>query len=693
MWHNNCQNDGKTGPNMTKTVSYLLFLLVLFNSMNLSARPRVGVVLSGGGAKGTAHIGALRVLEEAGVPIDIIVGTSMGSIVGGLYAIGFTPDELDSLFMAQDWNILLRDRESPKKQLLSQKKENSQYIFSVPFFQKPQDIISGGVIRGRNIGSMLWSTTEGYHDSIDFRKLPIPFACISQDLVTGEEMVMQSGVLPLAIRASMSLPAVFAPVSINGRLLIDGGLVNNYPVDIARQMGADIIIGVDVQNPLKSEKELQNDVIGQMGQLIALQSQDRWKENVKQTDIYIKVNVDGYNSASFSTVAIDTLIERGRIAAEAFSDTLRVIAGTLKAQPKTRPRPGFFGTASDETPGQKKSLDILVGDKPKNSINLGLRFDNEELAALLFNSQMIYGKTHRHHISLTARLGNKAYGRLDYNYHMGRLWNMFAGYQIMYNDFNIYEKGDRICEVSFVNHQAVLGIQRSWKTASLKLGGEFQDYNYSSFLYRIENRGGEDMEKEAYAKFGGEYSASNLDDNVFPTKGQDFRAGYYYVIPVSSSDKMFHVANIHWTAAFSFNSRFTVMPRIDSRYLTSSNTVAEMNTLGGQEYGKYFKQQIPFYGINHFEESYRTLLIAGIEVRQRIGSKHYVSGAFNLGLTSDDWKHFFRNSFGGDESLGYNLIGGAIKYDLKTFIGPIGFSLHFSNRQRVSAYVRAGFNF
>lgn len=455
MWHNNCQNDGKTGPNMTKTVSYLLFLLVLFNSMTLSARPRVGVVLSGGGAKGTAHIGALRVLEEAGVPIDIIVGTSMGSIVGGLYAIGFTPDELDSLFMAQDWNILLRDRESPKKQLLSQKKENSQYIFSVPFFQKPQDIISGGVIRGRNIGSMLWSTTEGYHDSIDFRKLPIPFACISQDLVTGEEMVMQSGVLPLAIRASMSLPAVFAPVSMNGRLLIDGGLVNNYPVDIARQMGADIIIGVDVQNPLKSEKELQNDVIGQMGQLIALQSQDRWKENVKQTDIYIKVNVDGYNSASFSTVAIDTLIERGRIAAEAFSDTLRVIAGTLKAQPKTRPRPGFFGTASDETPGQKKSLDILVGDKPKNSINLGLRFDNEELAALLFNSQMIYGKTHRHHISLTARLGNKAYGRLDYNYHMGRLWNMFAGYQIMYNDFNIYEKGDRICEVSFVNHQEI----------------------------------------------------------------------------------------------------------------------------------------------------------------------------------------------------------------------------------------------
>lgn len=678
---------------MTKTAQFLLYILVLASSLTVSARPRVGVVLSGGGAKGTAHIGALRVIEKAGIPIDIIVGTSMGSIVGGLYAIGFTTDELDSLFMAQDWNTLLRDRESPAKQLLSQKKENSQYIFSVPFFQKPQDIISGGVIRGRNIGNMLWSTTEGYHDSIDFRKLPIPFACISQDLVTGKELVMQSGVLPLAIRASMSLPAVFAPVSMNGQLLIDGGLVNNYPVDVARQMGADIVIGVDVQNPLRSEKELQNDVIGQMNQLIALQSQDRWKENVKQTDVYIKVNVDGYNSASFTTVAIDTLIERGRIAAEAVSDTLAVIARQLNVKPKTRPHPGFFSPVSDSTPKQKEYLDILVGDKPKNSINLGLRFDNEELASLLFNSQMTLGKTHRHNFSLTARLGKKAYGRLDYNYHMGRLWNILSGYQIMYNDFNIYEKGDRICEVSFVNHRAVLGLQRSWKTASLRVGGEFQEYNYSSFLYRVESVDNKNMEKEAYAKFGGEYSASNLNDNVFPTKGQDFRAGYYYVIPVSSSNKMFHIANIHWNAAFSFNSRFTVMPRIDSRYLTSSNTVAEMNTLGGQEYGKYFDQQIPFYGINHFEEAYRSLVVAGFEVRQRIGSKHYISGAFNLGLTSNDWKHFLKNSFGDNEMLGYNLIGGAIKYDLKTFIGPVGFSLHFSNRQSVSGYVRAGFNF
>ena len=189
---------------MRHIIRILTLSLTLLISLNTFARKRVGIVLSGGGAKGTAHIGALRVIEEAGIPIDVIVGTSMGSIVGGLYSIGFTPDELDSLFMSQDWTTLLRDRDSPKDLSLSKKEENSQYLLSVPFFEKPQDVINGGVIRGRNIGKMLWETTEGYHDSIDFRKLPIPFACVAQDLVSGREIVMQSGVLPIAIRSSMS---------------------------------------------------------------------------------------------------------------------------------------------------------------------------------------------------------------------------------------------------------------------------------------------------------------------------------------------------------------------------------------------------------------------------------------------------------------------------------------------------------
>ena len=138
----------------------------------------------------------------------MIVGTSMGSIIGGLYAIGYTTEQLDSIFTAQDWNTLLSDKAYRNALNLQTREQNSQYILSVPFFEKPQDLISGGVIKGRNIGRMLWQLTEGYHDSIDFQKMPIPFACISQDLVTGEEIVFRNGVLPIAIVKTIGLHAL-----------------------------------------------------------------------------------------------------------------------------------------------------------------------------------------------------------------------------------------------------------------------------------------------------------------------------------------------------------------------------------------------------------------------------------------------------------------------------------------------------
>ena len=220
---------------MKKLILILTFLLYALPNI-AESRPKVGVVLSGGGAKGTAHVGVLKVLEKAGIPIDYIVGTSMGAIVGSLYSIGYSPEELDSIMMKQDWKQLLSDQQKRENMSLESKEQSDKYILSLPFHERPQDAISGGVLRGRNIGNMLWDLTEGYHDSIDFQKMPIPFACVSQDVVTGEEIVHTSGVLPIAVRASMSLPGVFAPVVLGDHILIDGGMVNNYPVDVARKL-------------------------------------------------------------------------------------------------------------------------------------------------------------------------------------------------------------------------------------------------------------------------------------------------------------------------------------------------------------------------------------------------------------------------------------------------------------------------
>lgn len=277
-------------------------------------RKKVGLVLSGGGAKGMAHIGALKVIEKAGIPIDYVVGTSMGSIIGGLYSIGYTPEQMDSLVRKQDWQFLLSDRTPRKEKNLSEREADEKYIISVPFSKIAIKEVTGGLIKGQNIANLFSELTLGYHDSINFNRLPIPFACVSENIVNGEEYVFHEGILAQAMRASMAIPGVFTPVRMDNMVLIDGGVINNYPVDIAKKMGADIIIGVDVQSELKPADEL--DGAGAiLAQLVDLMGQETYLKNLDETNVHIKVDVEGFSAASFSQLAIDSLINRGERAA------------------------------------------------------------------------------------------------------------------------------------------------------------------------------------------------------------------------------------------------------------------------------------------------------------------------------------------------------------------------------------------
>lgn len=223
---------------MKKTLLTLLAALIILPATAQTDikpyRPKVAVVLSGGGAKGVAHIGALKVIEEAGYPIDIICGTSMGALVGGLYSIGWSPTELDSLVRAQDWTTLLSDRVDPDMLNLRQREEQNTYaLIRGLTSDKPQ---SGGLIRGRNLMILFRQLCAGYLDSIDFNTLPIRYASVATDIVTNTEVDFHDGYLPVAMRASMAIPGVFTPVRIGDSVLIDGGLRNNFPVDIAREM-------------------------------------------------------------------------------------------------------------------------------------------------------------------------------------------------------------------------------------------------------------------------------------------------------------------------------------------------------------------------------------------------------------------------------------------------------------------------
>ena len=274
-------------------------------------RKKVGVVLSGGGAKGMAHIGVLKVLEKAGIPVDIVTGTSMGSIIGGLYAIGYNANSLDSMVRVQDWSYVITDKEDLRNQSLSDRKKQNTYFFTTGMTIGKRDMNAGGIIKGKNLAELFNQLCVGFTDSLDFtRDLPIPFACVATDIITNDEVDFHSGRLPQAMRASMAIPAAFSPVRTGDKVLVDGGLKNNYPADIAREMGADVIIGVTVQGAPKVAEDM-GGAMSIISQIVDVNCKNKVEENLAITDLHLQVDTKGYGSASFSPAAIDTLIRRG----------------------------------------------------------------------------------------------------------------------------------------------------------------------------------------------------------------------------------------------------------------------------------------------------------------------------------------------------------------------------------------------
>ncbi|MBR6016070.1 MAG: patatin-like phospholipase family protein, partial [Prevotella sp.] len=281
------------------------------DSIGTNSRKKVAVVLSGGGAKGMAHIGVLKVLEKAGIPVDIVTGTSMGSIIGGLYSIGYNANALDSMVRVQDWSYVITDKEDLHRQSLNDIKKQNTYLISTGLTIGKLDTSAGGIIKGKNLAELFNQLCTGFADSLDFsRDFPIPFACVATNIIDNSEVVFHSGRLPQAMRASMAIPAAFSPVRIGDKVLVDGGLKNNYPADIAREMGAEIIIGVTVQGAPKVADDLGR-TMSILSQIIDVNCKNKLEENLAMTDLHLAVDTKGYGSASFSQAAIDTLIRRG----------------------------------------------------------------------------------------------------------------------------------------------------------------------------------------------------------------------------------------------------------------------------------------------------------------------------------------------------------------------------------------------
>ena len=287
----------------------LLFALLLFLPLSTLAAghpPKIGLVLSGGAARGLAHIGVLKALDEQGIHIDAIAGTSMGAVVGGLYAAGYTPKELERIALGLDWQQALSDS-PPRVDVPFRRKQDDRDFLVKQKLSFRDDGSLGlplGAIQGQNLTMLLESLLVHTSGTRDFDKLAIPFRAVATDIATGEKVVFDRGHLPQAIRASMSIPAVFAPVEVDGKLLVDGGMVDNIPVDVARRMGVDVVIVVDIGNPLLERKQLTTvvDMLNQSVTLMTRKNSEAQLATLKPDDVLIQPPLSGYSSTDFGRV-------------------------------------------------------------------------------------------------------------------------------------------------------------------------------------------------------------------------------------------------------------------------------------------------------------------------------------------------------------------------------------------------------
>ncbi|WP_150912225.1 patatin-like phospholipase family protein [Marinobacter halotolerans] len=280
----------------------LLLAAVMVGPVTAAERPTVALVLSGGGAKGMAHVGVLRVLEEIQVPVDIVVGTSAGSAVGALYSLGMTVEEIEDRFINLDWLSSFRDDPGRVFKPVRRKRQDWRFPITPGIGVSAEGLeLGGGFIAGQNLGFILNELTLDAALVEDFDRLPLPFRAVATDLESGDAVVIGSGSLAEAIRASMSIPGVYAPVFRDGRLLIDGGVANNLPVSVARELGADVIIAVDITDPLMSSDELENafNVIGQLTTLLTRRNTVRQLDLLNERDVLIRPDLGTLSSADF----------------------------------------------------------------------------------------------------------------------------------------------------------------------------------------------------------------------------------------------------------------------------------------------------------------------------------------------------------------------------------------------------------
>lgn len=569
------------------TLLALLLCGTLWASAQNGHRPKIGLTLSGGGARGLAHIGILQAIDSAGLKIDYLTGTSMGSIIGGLYAIGYSGDSIEAIAKHMDWNVLFSNQPNITDISYEEKGEYNKYIIEIPFeYGRPK--LASGVISGEALWLQLAKLCWPAKDQKDFSRFNIPFKCIATDVATGEIVTLDSGELVTSLRASMAIPSVFTAVTIDGRKLVDGGVVRNFPVITAREMGADLVIGSNVSGGLQKADKLVTpiDILYQLG---FYKDAADFEEARKKCDIYISLNkeLSAYSAASFGSV--DSIIAAGQKVGREMYPLFKHLADSLNAL--YPPKDSFVANRlpfaadielssihvnglvhSDEKffkqrlrlqPGGcytsqqlKEAVQNVFGTRFYKLITYNLTpegygrsrmdIDVEENAltyakvALNYNSftnvMAVVNLTQRNFIVKNSRsfvtLGISENPRLEAQYfkYLGRRRNFGFGLETYYenNGLNFYDQDfDKM--QNYRNKYAHVGMNVQFTFGGTMAMGAATRWEYIKYKPQysplLELRGSTNQ-MNSFVYFG----INSLDRKIYPTKGMllDFQTGYIY---------------------------------------------------------------------------------------------------------------------------------------------------------------------
>lgn len=690
----------------------LVCFLVLATTAAAQARPRIGLVLSGGSAKGFAHIGVLAELERMGVPIDVVTGTSMGAVLGGFYAIGYTPQELRQIAASQDWPALLGDRSDRQMLVPDRRVVGSRTVISFPV-RGGRITLPSGVVRGDAIMRLLERVTWRAQAVRDFSQLPLPFAAVATDVETGEAVVLSTGVLAHAMRASMALTGVIQPIRLNGRLLMDGAVARNLPAQDARTLGADVLICSDVSGPLLKGDDLRS-IVDIVIQTVAFQMAAHNEQQRRLCDVLIQPDVNGLSTFSFRQV--DEWVQRGETATRVHSDTLQRLAARPDTVIRSRITRAFLrdsvlisdvvvdGVTAPQArnavtravglrlPAQLSALSfdralsrlsathlfsratyridatatdtiavIEVEAQPQDQIGLGFRFDDHRKAALLFTGTLYnwlqYGST----LDADLRLGEPTQFGVSYLAGRGVVSNFSLGAEARYTRtlLDIFENGERVADVNArvatVTAGAATTLSRT-TVAGVRAGVEYIDADF-----RI--AASDTAQKRAYYTAAALLWRDTFDRSVFPTRGISIRlrseAGDHRLGGKTSFTQ--HVVDVEQILGLTPKTVLRVRA-IAGASSGDDLPVHRVFFLGGTLHSPAFPETQPiFWGLKPQERTGRAVQVVRVAAQKEIFSDVYGTVGVNVGNALDTWRFRFADYIAGwGASLG-----------MATPIGPV----------------------